>query len=98
MLRLVHDDAGGVLTVAYDKEDPDEVARARSCYRQVFDTMVGAGYVPYRVGLQSMADLDNGEDSYWRMVGRIKAALDPEGLIAPGRYAGRGTAAQEPPS
>ena len=87
---------GGVLTVAYDKEDPDEVARARSCYRQVFETMVGAGYIPYRVGLQSMADLDNGDDSYWRMVGRIKAALDPEGLIAPGRYAARGPAPKPP--
>ncbi|AVR96866.1 FAD-binding oxidoreductase [Pseudoduganella armeniaca] len=81
---------GGVLTVAYDKEDPDEAARARACYQQLFDTLVGAGYIPYRVGLQSMAALDNGDDAYWRMVGRIKAALDPNGIIAPGRYAGRG--------
>lgn len=81
---------GGVLTVAYDKEDPDEAARARRCYQQLFDTLVGAGYIPYRVGLQSMAALDNGDDAYWRMVGRIKAALDPNGIIAPGRYAGRG--------
>ncbi|WUR15991.1 FAD-binding oxidoreductase [[Empedobacter] haloabium] len=81
---------GGVLTVAYDKEDPDEAARARSCYRQLFDLLVGTGYIPYRVGLQSMAALDNGDDAYWRMVGRIKAALDPGGIIAPGRYAGRG--------
>lgn len=84
---------GGVLTVAYDKEDPDEAARARRCYRQLFDTLVGAGYIPYRVGLQSMAQLDNGDDAYWRMVGRIKAALDPGGIIAPGRYAGRGDGA-----
>lgn len=81
---------GGVLTVAYDKEDPDEAARARACYQQLFDTLVGAGYIPYRVGLQSMAALDNGDDAYWRMVGRIKAALDPGGIIAPGRYSGRG--------
>jgi 4-cresol dehydrogenase (hydroxylating) flavoprotein subunit len=81
---------GGVLTVAYDKEDPEEVERARLCYRQLFETLVGAGYIPYRVGLQSMADLDNGDDTYWRMVGRIKAALDPHGVIAPGRYSGRG--------
>jgi 4-cresol dehydrogenase (hydroxylating) len=80
---------GGVLTVAYDKEDPAETERARTCYRQVFETMMGAGYIPYRVGLQSMADLDNGNDSYWRMVGRIKQALDPANVIAPGRYSQR---------
>ncbi|TWI69011.1 4-cresol dehydrogenase (hydroxylating) [Pseudoduganella lurida] len=89
---------GGVLTVAYDQEDPDEVARARRCYGEVFDTMMKAGYIPYRVGLQSMADLDDGQDSYWRMVARIKAALDPANVIAPGRYAGRqdsGTASRD---
>ena len=80
---------GGVLTVAYDAEDPAEVDRARLCYRQVFDTMMKAGYIPYRVGLQSMADLDSGDDGYWRMVGRIKAALDPANVIAPGRYSAR---------
>jgi 4-cresol dehydrogenase (hydroxylating) len=84
---------GGVLTVAYDAEDPAEVERARLCYRQVFETMMEAGYIPYRVGLQSMADLDNGDDGYWRMVGRIKAALDPADVIAPGRYSAR----QRPP-
>ncbi len=78
---------GGVLTVAYDKEDAAEAARALVCYRQLFATMMEAGYIPYRVGLQSMAALDSGTDSYWRMVGRIKAALDPAGIIAPGRYA-----------
>ncbi|GGY34113.1 FAD-binding oxidoreductase [Pseudoduganella albidiflava] len=80
---------GGVLTVAYDAEDPAEVERARRCYRQVFETMMSAGYIPYRVGLQSMADLDNGDDAYWRMIGRIKAALDPANVIAPGRYSAR---------
>ncbi|SFU58634.1 FAD-binding oxidoreductase [Pseudoduganella namucuonensis] len=77
---------GGVLTVAYDKEDEDESARAMMCYRQMFDAVMAAGYVPYRVGLQSMADLDPGGDSHWRVAARIKAALDPRGVIAPGRY------------
>jgi len=81
---------GGVLTVAYDKDDPEEVVRATQCYRQLFETMVAAGYVPYRVGLQSMADLDSGIDPYWQMVRRIKNVLDPDGIIAPGRYSGRG--------
>lgn len=77
---------GGVLTVAYDKEDPDEVARAKACYQEVFSRMMGAGYIPYRVGNHSMAELDPGGDMYWKTVAKIKAALDPTGVIAPGRY------------
>ncbi|MGZ3181058.1 MAG: FAD-binding oxidoreductase [Telluria sp.] len=77
---------GGVLTIAFDQDDPGEVARARACYRAVFDQCMASGYIPYRVGLQSMADLDPGRDSYWRTVRRIKEALDPDGILAPGRY------------
>jgi 4-cresol dehydrogenase (hydroxylating) len=77
---------GGVLTVAYDKEDADEVARAHQCYRQVFQLMMKAGYIPYRVGNHSMAELDPHGDVYWKTVARIKAALDPGNIIAPGRY------------
>lgn len=77
---------GGVLTVAYDKDDPDETARARACHDEVFGRMMDAGYIPYRVGNQSMGRLDPDGDTYWRTVARIKAALDPAGILAPGRY------------
>jgi 4-cresol dehydrogenase (hydroxylating) len=77
---------GGVITVAYDKDDIDEVERARRCYRDSFALLMQAGYIPYRVGNHSMADLDPDGDVYWQTVARIKAALDPDGLIAPGRY------------
>jgi 4-cresol dehydrogenase (hydroxylating) len=77
---------GGVITVAYDKDDPAEVQRAKDCYQTLFALVMEAGYIPYRVGLQSMAALDPGQDVYWKTVAKIKAALDPSGLIAPGRY------------
>lgn len=77
---------GGVLTVAYDKDDPDEAARARACHDEVFANMFEAGYIPYRVGNHAMGRLDPERDSYWRTVGAIKAALDPAGILAPGRY------------
>ena len=77
---------GGVLTVAYDKEDPAEVGRARACYERLFALVMAAGYIPYRVGLQSMGALDPHRDVYWKTVAAIKQALDPAGLLAPGRY------------
>ena len=77
---------GGVVTVAYDKDDPAEVARATLCYRELFHAVMDAGYIPYRVGLQSMGELDPDGDPYWRTVARLKTALDPDNIIAPGRY------------
>ena len=77
---------GGVITVAYDKEDPEEVARARACYQKVFDLCMAEGYVPYRVGNQSMAQRNPHSDVFWSTVRQIKAALDPDGIISPGRY------------
>jgi 4-cresol dehydrogenase (hydroxylating) len=76
---------GGVLTVAYDKDDAEETARARACHDAVFQAMFEAGYIPYRVGNHSMAALDPAGDSYWRTVAALKAALDPHGILAPGR-------------
>ena len=87
---------GGVITVAYDKDDLDEVERARGCYRDSFALLMQAGYIPYRVGNHSMADLDPDGDVYWQTVARIKAALDPDGLIAPGRYEPARAAGLEP--
>ena len=77
---------GGVLTVAFDKACALESARAQACYRSVFARLVEAGYLPYRVGNQSMAELDPHGDTYWKTVASIKAALDPGNVIAPGRY------------
>ena len=77
---------GGVLTVAYDRDDPEEAARARACHDAVFAQMLEAGYIPYRAGNHAMAALDPDGDSYWRTVAALKAALDPQGILAPGRY------------
>jgi 4-cresol dehydrogenase (hydroxylating) len=77
---------GAVLTIAYDQDDPAEVQRAHQCYRTLFDTFVAGGFLPYRVGHQSMGALDPHGDSFWRTVRTLKEALDPDGILAPGRY------------
>lgn len=80
---------GGVLTICFDRQDVGETERAHACYTAAFERLMREGYIPYRVGPQSMADLDDGHDIYWRTVARIKTALDPQGIIAPGRYEAR---------
>jgi len=75
-----------VLTIAFDRDDAAETARARVCKRAVFDAVMQAGYLPYRVGIEDMGLLDPDGDVFWQVAARIKAALDPQGTIAPGRY------------
>lgn len=76
-----------VITIAFDRDNAAETARARACHAAVFAKVLAAGYIPYRVGIESMAALDeDGNDAFWRVTARIKAALDPQGIIAPGRY------------
>lgn len=77
---------GGVLTICFDREDAGETERAHACYDAAFQRLLAEGYIPYRVGPHSMAALDDGHDVYWQTVARIKAALDPQRIIAPGRY------------
>ncbi len=74
------------LPILFDKEDPEQTEKAGECYEEVFASCMHAGYVPYRVGIQSMDKLVSDQDPYWRATDRIKQALDPQGIIAPGRY------------
>jgi 4-cresol dehydrogenase (hydroxylating) len=75
------------LPLLYDKDDPNEVRRARECYLELVENCRHHGYIPYRLGLQSMAEEAARDDVFWSVVGKLKTALDPQGILAPGRYA-----------
>lgn len=77
---------GAVMTLCFDRSDRTEVARAGRCYDEMFRAVVDAGYVPYRVGTQSMASLALGSAVFWDVAAKLKKALDPDSVIAPGRY------------
>ncbi len=78
-----------VLTVAFDREDAAERDRARDCHDALLDAVLSAGFPPYRVGLRGMGRLEAGSETFWPIVRSLKLALDPGGIIAPGRYDGR---------
>jgi 4-cresol dehydrogenase (hydroxylating) len=77
---------GAVFTICYDREDAADAARALACYEEAFDAAVDAGFPPYRVGVQSMGRLARKSEVFWEVAADLKRALDPQGLIAPGRY------------
>ncbi len=74
------------LPILFDREDPEQTARAGECYEDVFERCTRAGFIPYRVGIQSMQKLFSEGDEFWNVAKRIKDALDPAGILAPGRY------------
>jgi hypothetical protein len=74
------------LPLLYDKDDAEESQRAEACYRELSECCARQGYLSYRFGLQSMPGADESEDVFWNVVERLKNALDPAGILAPGRY------------
>jgi 4-cresol dehydrogenase (hydroxylating) flavoprotein subunit len=73
--------------ILYDQRDASQAARAESCYQALFDAGGREGFLPYRMNVQSMALLTDSQMPFWNLVSRIKAAIDPKDIIAPGRYA-----------
>jgi 4-cresol dehydrogenase (hydroxylating) len=57
-----------------------------ACYEELLATLLEAGYVPYRLGIQSMQSLPAPVGDYASFVQGLKSALDPNGILSPGRY------------
>ncbi|MBI5256434.1 MAG: FAD-binding oxidoreductase [Burkholderiales bacterium] len=72
--------------VFYDQKDAVDSARARDWYHEARDTYIAAGYPPYRATTMSMPDAMDTNLPAKALLAQLKAALDPQNLIAPGRY------------
>ena len=75
-----------ILNVAFDKAESSETNRARYCYDALTDALIAGGYIPYRVGLQGMSKIRQDGDVFWEVATQIKRTLDPNDIIARGRY------------
>lgn len=78
-----------IITVAllYDRDVVGEDERVMACHDELLCALATAGYFPYRLGVQSMHGLPATIDESAVLQQRIKAALDPNSILAPGRYA-----------
>lgn len=74
-----------VVSISYDREVSGEDGRAMECYRQLLDQLTEAGFYSYRLGIQAQQLFDP-ETAYGRLLATLKDALDPHGVLAPGRY------------
>ncbi|RYZ37564.1 MAG: hypothetical protein EOO71_27490 [Myxococcaceae bacterium] len=71
--------------LAYDRDGRGEDARAQACYRALSQELAQAGYFLTRAGLQAQEASPPVRDASSELVRKLRAALDPRGILAPGR-------------
>jgi 4-cresol dehydrogenase (hydroxylating) len=75
-----------ILNVVFDKRVPEDCDNAAAGYAKVSKALFDAGYPPYRTGPSGMNLLHSPNDPFWGVASQIKRALDPNDIIARGRY------------
>ena len=75
-----------VTNLAFDTRQAEETTRAHACYEELVAALMAKGYQPYRTGPHGYGKLAAGSTVFWDVVKEIKQALDPRGVISPGRY------------
>jgi 4-cresol dehydrogenase (hydroxylating) flavoprotein subunit len=75
-----------LMSVFYDKEDPGETSRAEALYFEIADITQRAGYQQYRTSTMFMNRIMASAPEFQGLCNRIKTALDPRGILAPGKY------------
>lgn len=74
------------VTIVYDRDVPGEDERAMACHDEMIEKLALFGYIPYRLSTKSMNSLPTPRDDYAKFLLLIKTALDPNNILAPGRY------------
>ena len=79
-----------VASINFNRNDADEAQHAYSVARNMIKEIAKLGYTEYRTHLDLMDDvaelLDFNEHAYQRFCTTIKDAVDPRGILSPGRY------------
>jgi 4-cresol dehydrogenase (hydroxylating) len=74
----------------FDRDDPASAERAHCCYRELLSKCAAEGFFPYRLGVAGFDALGGGGEAEAGQVPalhmRLRAALDPNDILAPGRY------------
>ena len=72
--------------IFFAREDPAERKQAEALYNDLFQATRDAGYQPYRTSVASMPVILDVNPAFKALAGRLKGALDPQGILSPGRY------------
>jgi 4-cresol dehydrogenase (hydroxylating) len=74
-----------IISITYDRAQTGEDEKASTCYSDLLGVLARNGYYSSRLSLNGMGAMDEGT-AYSETLRRLKSALDPNGILAPGRY------------
>lgn len=77
----------GYLRVMFQRTQESSVAQAHRWSDALHRAFREAGVWPMRLDIDQMVSYTDPTDPFWSTVATLKQALDPRGVIAPGRYA-----------
>jgi 4-cresol dehydrogenase (hydroxylating) len=75
-----------LMSIFFDKEDPEETARAEQLYFEMGQVTQAAGYQQYRTSTAYMDRILGPAPEFRSLASQIKTALDPNNIMAPGKY------------
>jgi 4-cresol dehydrogenase (hydroxylating) len=76
-----------VINIYFRRDDPEEVKKAHAANREMSLRFYKAGFRFYRLDVQLMQEfVQMGNPEGWKFVAGLKAHLDPDGILSPGRY------------
>jgi 4-cresol dehydrogenase (hydroxylating) len=75
-----------VQSIQFDRRSPEETERAAACHDTLVQSLLARGYVPYRGTPGTVALLRHAAPGFWQATEDLKRGLDPEDVVAPGRY------------
>ncbi len=74
------------IPLIFDAADSKATEAAYGCYRALLSSGREAGYLPYRFGVFAFDQIVDPGIPFWNAAAKLKSALDPYDIIAPGRY------------
>jgi 4-cresol dehydrogenase (hydroxylating) len=74
------------VTLYFDKTLPEAAQAADLCRADLTSQLMKHGFPPYRTGIHSMEAVNAAGPQHAMLLKTLKSALDPQGILAPGRY------------
>ncbi|MES2766113.1 MAG: FAD-binding oxidoreductase [Bacteroidota bacterium] len=78
--------AEAVINLYFDRSSKDATDNAHRCNAALHEQMFADGFRFYRIDVENMNTITRDNSVFWKTIKDIKKALDPQGIIAPGRY------------
>ncbi|MEM7029199.1 MAG: FAD-binding oxidoreductase [Chloroflexota bacterium] len=75
-----------IVGLIYDRDNAGEDQQAAACSQALHETLGEFGYLPYRLNIHTMYQTPPFDDDSGVLYQRLKQALDPNDILAPGRY------------